>query len=175
LLLVLAAVIAAVGLYAATGWMKVDEIEEIRWLMRQATAVLAITHLPWGSGIGSFVPVFQQALPESLLLPGYINAAHNDYAQVWLEGGVPGLVVTFVCAIAIVHAVVGYLRAHHGDRRLLWASLLGMFALLAHAGADYALRTPALITVAAMLVAILIAQGARKRLVSDDVWASEAR
>jgi hypothetical protein len=53
--------------------------------------------------------------------------------------------------------------------------LLGVFALLAHAGADYALRTPALITVAAMLVAILIAQGERKRLVFDDGLASEAR
>jgi hypothetical protein len=175
LALMLSAALAAIGLSAAMGWMKVDEVEEIRWIMRQATFALGFLHLPWGSGIGSFVPVFQQAVPESLLLPGYINAAHNDDAQVWLEGGVPGLAVTLVCVIAIVHAVAGYLRAHHGDRRLLWASLLGVFALLAHAGADYALRTPALITVAAMLVAILIAQGGRKRLVSDDGWASEAR
>src|SRR5690606_4963428 len=91
-LLVVAAAIAAVGLYAATGWMKVDEIEEIRWLMRQATAAMALLHLPWGSGIGSFVPVFQQALPDALVMPNYINAAHNDFAQVWLEAGLAGIV-----------------------------------------------------------------------------------
>src|SRR5690606_26396652 len=76
-LLVVAAGIAAVGLYAAMGWMRVDEIEEIRWLMRQATAALALVRLPWGSGIGSYVPVFQQALPEALVLPNYINAGHD--------------------------------------------------------------------------------------------------
>jgi hypothetical protein len=36
-----------------------------------------------------------------------------------------------------------------------------MFALLAHAGADYALRTPALAASAALLAGILIAQAAR--------------
>jgi hypothetical protein len=38
---------------------------------------------------------------------------------------------------------------------------LGAFALLAHAAADYALRTPAFMAVAALLLGVLIAQGAR--------------
>src|SRR5690606_17427391 len=62
--LLLVVLLAALGLYAAIGWMKVDEVEEIRWLMRQATFALGFLQLPWGSGIGSFVPVFPQALPE---------------------------------------------------------------------------------------------------------------
>jgi O-antigen ligase len=129
--------------------------------MRQATFALGALHLPWGSGIGSFVPVFQQAFPESLLMPQYINAAHNDYAQVWLEGGLAACFVALACTAALIVAVVNYLRRHEGERRLLWATLLGIFALLAHAGADYALRTPALMTSAAVLAGILIAQGAR--------------
>lgn len=161
LALVGAAILAAIGLSAAMGWMKVDEVDEIRWILRQATFALGAAHLPWGSGIGSFVPVFQQAFPESLLMPAYMNAAHNDYAQVWLEGGVAGLLVAVLCAVALGAAVASYLRRHGGDRRLLWAGMLGVFALLAHAGADYALRTPALMTVAAVLAAMLIAQGAR--------------
>lgn len=162
LALLVSALLAAIGLSAAMGWMKVDEVEEIRWIMRQATFALGALHLPWGSGIGSFVPVFQQAFPESLLMPSYINEAHNDYAQVWLEGGLAGVLVAIACAIALVVAVASYLRRHHGERRLLWATLLGIFALLAHAGADYALRTPALMTVAALLAGILVAQGARR-------------
>jgi hypothetical protein len=161
LALMISAVVAAIGLSAAMGWMKVDEVEEIRWIMRQATFALGALHLPWGSGIGSFVPVFQQAFPESLLMPSYINAAHNDYAQVWLEGGVAACLIALACAAALIVAVANYLRRHEGERRLLWATLLGIFALLAHAGADYALRTPALMTSAALLAGILIAQGAR--------------
>jgi hypothetical protein len=161
LALMISAVVAAIGLSAAMGWMKVDDVEEIRWIMRQATFALGALHLPWGSGIGSFVPVFQQAFPESLLMPSYINAAHNDYAQVWLEGGVAACLIALACAAALIAAVANYLRRHEGERRLLWATLLGIFALLAHAGADYALRTPALMTSAAVLAGILIAQGAR--------------
>jgi O-antigen ligase len=162
LALVAAAVLAAIGLSAAMGWMRVDEIEELRGIMRRATLALGALHLPWGSGIGSFVPVFQQALPEGLLLPSYINAAHNDYAQVWMEGGLAGLLVAAGCFTTLAGAVIQYLRAHRGDRRLVWAAVLGIFALLAHAGADYALRTPALMTLAALLAAILIAEGARR-------------
>lgn len=159
----IAAVLAGIGLSAALGWIKVDEVQEIRWIMRQATFAIGTLHLPWGSGIGSFVPVFQQALPESLLMPQYINAAHNDYSQVWMEGGVAAIIVAAFCAVILVMAVVRYLSCHEGDRRLLWATLLGIFALLAHAGADYALRTPALMTVAAMLAGILVAQSGMVR------------
>lgn len=161
LALVISAGLAAIGLSAAMGWMKVDEVEEVRWIIRQATIALATAHLPWGSGIGSFVPVFQQAFPDVLLMPNYINAAHNDYAQVWLEMGLIGLAIATLCGAVLLLSVVEYLRAHGGDRRLLWAGLLGIFALLAHAGADYALRTPALMAVAALLCALLIAQATR--------------
>ena len=155
-LLVVAAGIAAVGLYAAMGWMKVDEIEEIRWLMRQATAALAMVHLPWGSGIGSFVPVFQQALPEALVLPNYINAAHNDFVQVWLETGVAGAAVAALAIVAIVCALLGRWRGTGGHRRIVWGSLLGLVAVLAHSFADYPLRTPALLAVTMLLAGIII-------------------
>jgi O-antigen ligase len=160
--LVFAGALAAIGLSAAMGWMKVDELEEIRWIMRDATFALGFVHLPWGSGVGSFVPVFQQAIPESRLMPQYINAAHNDYAQVWLEGGLIGILVALTCVAALANAVASYHHRHGGVGRVLWATLLGIFALLAHAGADYALRTPALSSLAALLAGILIAHGMRQ-------------
>jgi O-antigen ligase len=166
LALVGAAALAAIGLSAAMGWMRVDEIEELRGIMRHAATVEGIRQWPLGSGIGSFVPVFQQVLPDSLMMGSYINAAHNDYAQVWMEGGIAGLLVAVLCGMALCVAVAGYLRGHAGERRLTWSALLGIFALLAHAGADYALRTPALATIAAVLAAVLIAQGARSMAAS---------
>lgn len=167
LALVISAGLAAIGLSAAMGWMRVDEVEEIRWIIRQATIALAAAHLPWGSGVGSFVPVFQQASPDVLLMPYYINAAHNDYAQVWLETGLIGLSIATLCGLVLMLSVISDLRTHRGDRRLLWAGLLGVFALLAHAGADYALRTPALMTVAALLCGLLVAEAVRAPTVSS--------
>lgn len=157
------AVLAALGLSAATGWMKVDEVDEIRWLMRQATFALGMLHLPWGSGMGSFVPIFQQALPDMLLLPQYVNAAHNDFAQVWLEAGGLGALVAGTAGIAVIVAASAHWRQRIGDRRLFWAALLSFFVFLAHAGADYALRTPALLSVAALLGGVFLAQGVRGR------------
>ncbi len=160
--LLLAVGLAALGLSAAMGWMKVDQIEEIRWIIRHATAASAAMHLPWGSGLGSFVPVFQQALPDSLLMDSYINAAHNDYVQAWLEGGILALFVAGIVLIALFVAMRSHWSTQAGDRRLVWCTLLGMFALLAHAATDYALRTPALLTVAVLLGAVLIAQCAKR-------------
>ncbi len=161
LALMVVAALAALGLSAAAGWMKVDEVEEFRWIMRQAAFALGMLHLPWGSGVGSFVPVFQQALPDPLLMPRYINAAHNDFAQVWLEAGLAGLLLAAGTAAAVAFASWTHWRLNGGDRRLVWAALLGFFVFLAHAGADYALRTPALLAVAALLGGVLMSQGAR--------------
>jgi O-antigen ligase len=159
----IAASLVAIGSWLVVGWMRVDQLQEVRGIMRHATALLALQHLPWGSGIGSFVPVFQQSLPDALLLPDYINAAHNDYVQVWLEAGIPGLLVAAIAASGLVLAAWAQLQGKQGDRRLVWAAVFGLGALLVHAAVDYPLRTPALLAVAALLAGILVAQGARNR------------
>ena len=108
------------------------------------------------------MPTFQQVLPGPLLLPKYVNAAHNDFAQIWLEGGIAGVLAALIVAAALVVAAVAHVREQRGDRRLVWASALGLCVFLAHATADYALRTPALMTVAALLCAVLFAQASRE-------------
>lgn len=157
------AVVAAIGLGLAMGWMRVDELEGARSLIRRATFALAMEHLPWGSGIGSFVPVFEQGMPLELLLPSYINAAHNDYAQLWLEAGIPGLLVAGMAFGALAFAMRAHFHGQAGDRRLVWSAVFGIAVFLAHSVVDYPLRTPALMTVFALLAGILVAQGARNR------------
>jgi hypothetical protein len=161
--LVVAAVFMGLVLSAAMGWMKVDEISEVRGVIRRATVGVAAGQLPWGSGIASFVPVFQQAMPETLLMPSYINAAHNDYAQFWLETGIPGLLVAALVAWAGIRAVGAGLKGNAQYRRLVWSGVLGLAVLLVHSIVDYPLRTPALLAVAALLGGILLAQGAREQ------------
>jgi O-antigen ligase len=163
LLLISGAAVGVIGLVLAMGWMRVDELEGARSIIRHATFDLAAQHLPWGSGVGSFVPVFEQALPDALLLPSYINAAHDDYAQVWLEAGISGLLVAAVVALVLGRAMRDHFLGQVGDRRLVWSAVLGLAVFLAHSVVDYPLRTPALMAIAALLAGTLIAQATRSR------------
>jgi len=160
--LALAALLAGVGLSAAIGWMKVDEVDEVRWVMRQATFRLGTSHAPWGSGVGSFVPVFQQDLPQSLIKSVYINAAHNDYAQSWMEGGWLSVFVALSFAATLCGALTVHVVKRVGDSRVVWSGVLGIFAVLVHAGSDYALRAPALMASVTLLVGLIFAQSARQ-------------
>lgn len=162
LALAVAAALAVLGVSAAIGWMKVDEVDEIRWIMRHAAFALGILHLPWGSGIGSYSPIFLQALPQPLLMPKYMNMAHNDWVQAWLEAGVAGVLVAATCGVALVACALSALRMRAGDSRLIWSGLLGIFAILVHSIVDYPLRTPAMVSVTALLAAILVAQCSRQ-------------
>jgi len=157
------AVVAAAGLFLAAGWMRADELQGARSVIRSATFALGAEHLPWGSGVGSFVPVFEQGMPDALLLPSYVNAAHNDYAQLWLETGIAGLLVAALAAVALMLAVDSHVRGQAGDRRLLWSAVFGIAVFVAHSVVDYPLRTPALMSVAGLLAGILVAQGVRAR------------
>ncbi|MBW7881728.1 MAG: O-antigen ligase family protein [Caldilineaceae bacterium] len=152
-----AVVLAAVGVHALLGWMAVDRLEELRHTMAAAAVTIGHQHAPLGAGVGSFVPAFQQGAPESLLLGNYINHAHNEYAQWWLEAGWLGMSVLTIVLVLLVWA--GIQIARHNGRRatLAGASLAALAALLAHSWADYPLRTLTLMTVAGALAGLLFA------------------
>ena len=52
--------------------------------------------MPLGSGFGSFDPIYRIYEPEHQLSATYLNHAHNDLAQVGIEGGLPALVLVAV-------------------------------------------------------------------------------
>jgi len=76
------------------------------------------------------------------LRPQYINQAHNDWAQLALEGGVPTLGVLVALLVWIGAALRGWIRQGRAGRGalLFWGAVFAIFA-----GAslvDYPLRTP---------------------------------
>lgn len=152
--------LALAAIAAAIGWLRFDLAEEVRGSVALATLSMGVDHAPWGAGVGSFVPWFDQAAPLALMQWEYFNHAHNEYAQWWLESGVLG-------ALSVL-AVVGLLLAcyprhsqRQADRAVAVAAWLGCMLLLLHSLVDYPLRTPALMTVAALLAGITIAQRSR--------------
>ncbi len=113
--------------------------------------------MPWGSGIGTFVPVFR--INESLeaVHQTYTNHAHADFLEIALEAGIPGLAI--VAAFLGWFAVVAWIRIRNGfamsDFAPMLAASIGILLLLAASIVDYPLRTLLLACVFAMLAAIL--------------------
>jgi len=147
---------AAVVVASALAWQQAD-VE--RQQIAKATVEIGSRYAPLGTGVGSFVPVFAQSQDPRQARSEVINHAHNEYAQWWLEGGVPALLVL---AFALgLFAWTGW-RLLTGDhrRRMLavaapaWAGLL---VLLLHSLVDFPLRTTALMATAGLLGGLLLA------------------
>jgi O-antigen ligase len=142
--------VAIALLMAASAWLRVDRDGESRSAVYAATARMAGEAMPVGTGVGSFVPWFEAHAPDALVSGTYFNHAHNEYLQWWLEGGIAGL-----AWIALLAAFMVWARPGPGPGRrpdwLVVGSWLGLMVMLAHSAVDYPLRTPALMTVAALL------------------------
>ncbi|MEN1957901.1 O-antigen ligase family protein [Luteimonas changyuni] len=152
--------VAALALFLALRWMQVDAVDELRGPLRALTGEIAARFAPLGAGVGSYVPVFEQEAPRDLLMGEYINHAHNEYAQWWLEAGVPALVAMLLGAAALALTLLGLLRQPAQMRGLGMTALVALAAILAHSLVDYPLRTPAMLAVAAALAGIAAAQAA---------------
>jgi O-antigen ligase len=105
---------------------------------------IARDFFPVGAGFGGFDPLFRSYEPFDLLIPAYLNHAHNDLVELIISGGLP--------ALAILLAFLGWLgrkahvilRSGDGGRTALFAQL-GLFviaSLLLASLVDYPLRTP---------------------------------
>jgi O-antigen ligase len=113
------------------------------------------TYAPWGSGIGTFEPVFKLHEPDALLSPSYLNHAHNDWLELLATGGLPAAFLLMLSLTALAVGVARLWRAGQtGDGPpplvALGALMLLMFALASLS--DYPLRTPSLACLGAVAV-----------------------
>lgn len=145
--------------YVALSWFQISVTDEDRWPMALATSALARELWPLGAGFGSFVPWFEQAGPDALLLGEYINHAHNEYLQWWLEGGAPAMVVLAAALVVLALVLRTLLRKEAAPLGL--AAWIGVAVLLASSLVDYPLRTAALMTMGAWLAGMAVAQASR--------------
>lgn len=153
------------ALYRVFERFTADPLEDARLRFASTTLEAARAYLPFGSGIGSFVPVYAiNEKREDLIANVYANHAHNDWLEVWLETGVVGLALMGLFALwwvgraarvwrpgAIAHAP----RRHAIDVALARAATLAIALLLVHSLVDYPLRTGAMMAVFAFAAALL--------------------
>lgn len=114
--------------------------------------------LPFGSGLGTFVEVYQIYEPNKLVSAQYFNHAHNDFVELLLTAGVPGVLLLLGAGL---FALVS-LRSLHRNRsvgiddpgfsvQILGRAGFSILTMLALSSAvDYPLRVPSLMLLGIM-------------------------
>ena len=165
----LAIVLAASGV-AAYAWggiatrLALDPLNDLRWQYLHYGIEAARAYLPWGSGAGSFRDVYAPFEPVVAMQPVYALHAHNDVLEVAVELGLPGLLLVLSLLALLIHAVWRALK--NGEERrtstIIPAAAVAVLVPLTHSFVDYPLRTLAVTTVFATLLAVLMAAPAQR-------------
>lgn len=134
------------GLAGILGRLQHDPLDDGRFTFAQATLRAAADVFPVGSGIGSFVPFYAMMETAADVGPSYVNHAHNDWLELWLEAGVPGLILAILFLAWFTTATYRTWRQNESgiDGLLARAASIAVALLLAHSLVDYPLRTTAL-------------------------------
>lgn len=130
-------------------------------------AVLAF--MPVGSGISSFVDLYAGYENPLEVTRTYVNHAHNDYLEIALETGIPGIVLLIVFLLWWGIRTRYLWRSQRTNRYALAASI-ATAALLLHSLVDYPLRTAALSAIMAACLALMVQPRDGTKDAKDDLW-----
>jgi O-antigen ligase len=143
-------------------------IEERREMWANTSAAIP-QFLPFGSGVSSFPTLYPRYEDMATVTRTYTNHAHNDYLELALETGIPGVLL-----------LIAFLWWWAARTRSIWrpvtpdpyaqAATIVTAALLLHSIVDYPLRTGALSAVMAAFVAIMARPRESKQGAEADLW-----
>ncbi len=142
--------------------LQTDLADDARWELTGVTWTVAQRFQPFGSGLGTFEPIYRMHETIDRLRPTFVNHAHNDYVELLLEAGWPAIamVLGFVLWLAYMSGGVWRRPSRETtgaiDLSLRRAAMLAVVLLLLHSSVDYPLRTTALSTLFAFFCALMI-------------------
>ncbi len=159
-LLMVFAAIVAVRTPAVQRLLESDPTDELRVLTLPTVIKAVGEFFPWGSGLGTFVETYQIFEPSKLIAPTYFNHAHNDFLELLLTAGIPGMALLLWAALLGLWALRSLIKFRKlpSDQPGFQSQVLGragfsIIAMLAlNSAADYPLRVPSL-----MLLAVVAA------------------
>ena len=118
-----------------------DSFADLRWSILPVISEMLSTHWLVGSGFGSFEQVYHIHEPSELLMPRYVNQAHNDWLQLVIEGGVLAGALLAGLIVWLVQSMLRIFRVR--TRPVLGLFWISIFSIIAAASlVDYPLRTP---------------------------------
>lgn len=149
------------GLWGVLDRFKSDPFEDGRVVVQSTTWQLARDAAPWGTGLGTFRRVYEQREPPESVIAAYVNRAHNDWLEFYLETGYLGVALVVLWAIWLIRASWRAARADaaSGDSSFGLIRRLAVVALAAvalHSLVDFPMRTIAMATTVAALVVLAV-------------------
>lgn len=156
-----------IGQFGMAGILRIiesDPLSDYRSEIRQVTIRSAADYFPVGSGFGTFRPVYEMHETPATMISAFVNHAHNDWLELWLEGGVPAaaLMACFLALLGTQTARVWNPRGAYVEFILPRAASVVALVLLLHSLVEFPLRMPALACVFAAMMAILVAPAPRR-------------
>ncbi|UAB78990.1 O-antigen ligase family protein [Erythrobacter sp. SCSIO 43205] len=144
----LVSVLVTVGLFiwldrspSFDGILSQDSFEDLRWELGPILWEMIKENWLLGIGVGAFAEFYHIYEPTALLMPAFVNQAHNDWAQFVLEAGVGGIALLLALLVWIAKRIALLWQHGKNDRAAIFF-WLGVFAIVGLASiVDYPLRT----------------------------------
>lgn len=154
-------IIVALRTPALQRLVETDPADELRFSALPIIVQAIGRFFPFGSGAGTFVEVYQIFEPNKFINPSYFNHAHNDFAELLLTTGLPGVALIFWAGFLGLASLVSLFRSRGlkpGERgfqaQVMGRAGFSIVAMLAlYSAADYPLRVPSLMLLVAVAAA----------------------
>ncbi|MBJ6123336.1 O-antigen ligase family protein [Sphingomonas mollis] len=131
--------------------------EDLRWQFLRTSRPLIERYWLFGSGIGSFSTLYAVGENLAWVKPTFVNQLHNEYPQLLLETGLPGVGIFLMMIGGLIWRGVGVWRQAEYDNRLpLLCGALILVLIAVHSGVDYPLRRPAVLPILALAMILVI-------------------
>jgi O-antigen ligase len=114
-----------------------DIAEDARPEIWKHSMAAASEYFPVGTGLGTFVPVYSRGESLDYVTASFVNHAHNDYIEIFMELGIVGLAGIF--AYLAVYVFASYKSVISRDSSQC-AYGLCLLVLILHSSVDYPLR-----------------------------------
>ena len=135
--------------------------DDYRYAMLPDVILTLKQYWPWGSGFGTFVPVFAANENLDTAVHLRVNHAHNDLLEWLIESGLPGAVWLILVVAGTAWWVFRQLLKHRGRRdnktAIIPGGLFILTVLALQSLLDYPLRTDALAATAALAIGLMFA------------------
>ena len=130
--------------------MNSELVDDARIRNLPATVEMLRDVFPWGSGIGSFQPVFQIYESDAMISSVYMNHAHNDWIEAIATGGAPAGILLLAFMVLVFYQTFALARRTHSDRLLGGTGLILLLLCAIGSLSDYPVRVPAIAVLMAL-------------------------
>ena len=153
-----ALVIGQFGMVGILRIVETDPLTEYRGKISEVTWRTAADYFPWGSGFGTFRPIYGMHETPATMLSAYVNHAHNDWLELWLEGGLPAaaLMACFLGLYLYQAARLWNPGGNYAGAVLQRAASVAVLVLMLHSLVEFPLRMPALAAIFGAMLAIML-------------------